>query len=334
VIAPTTKLCQLAIPRRPRGSGFGNSGGVARALGGDFVECRGHSRAGGFSGRRGQVAVPACGLQLGLQWVRTRLSARSAGGGRRADEGERQQTAAAVGQDATAGQHRSRPTVEAGSGAGIWVEHANILPLPHPLQAYRWWLARTTQDEELAVTQRTPSSSVGLPTPERVTELLADEFTRAGYEIDDVVVDVGTRPARIRVVADGDRPLDLDAVAELSRVASDLLDAIDTGQIPYVLEVSSPGVDRPLTAEKHFRRARGRKIELTLADGTTLTGRLGATSDGVAEVVVRAGSGLTVRRIPLTDIRNAVVQVEFSPPNAKELELVGGAGATHTEAGA
>jgi len=184
------------------------------------------------------------------------------------------------------------------------------------------------------VIQRTPSSSQGLPSPEQVTELLADEFTRAGYEIDDVVIDAGARPARIRVVADGDKPLDLDAVAELSRSASDLLDSLDTGQIPYVLEVSSPGVDRPLTAEKHFRRARGRRLELTLADGATLTGRLGATADGVAELVVRAGSGLTVRRISLTDIRTAVVQVEFSPPNAKELEMVGGAGTTHTEAGA
>ena len=172
----------------------------------------------------------------------------------------------------------------------------------------------------------------GLPTAEQVTGLLADEFARAGYEIDDVVVDPGTRPARIRVVADGDKPLDLDAVAELSRAASDLLDGIDTGEVAYVLEVSSPGVDRPLTAEKHFRRARGRRVELTLADGAVLTGRLGATSDGVADVVVRAGRGWTVRPIPLAEIRKAVVQVEFSPPSGKELDLAGGSGTSQMEA--
>lgn len=183
------------------------------------------------------------------------------------------------------------------------------------------------------MTQRTPSSSRGLPSPEQVTELLADEFTRAGYEIDDVVVDCAARPARIRVIADGDTPLDLDSVAQLSRAASDLLDTVDTGDIAYVLEVSSPGVDRPLTAEKHFRRARGRKLELTLADGTALSGRLGETSDGVARLVVRAGKDLTVRSIPLAEISKAVVQVEFSPPNAKELEMVG-ADNTQTEAGA
>ena len=172
----------------------------------------------------------------------------------------------------------------------------------------------------------------GLPSPEQVTALLDDEFSRAGYDIDDVVVDSGARPARIRVVADGDTPLDLDAVSELSRVASDLLDTVDTGDVAYVLEVSSPGVDRPLTAEKHFRRARGRKVELALNDGSELTGRLGATADGVAELVVRAGTGWSIRRVALTDVRKAVVQVEFSPPSAKELELVGGGATAGTEA--
>ena len=172
----------------------------------------------------------------------------------------------------------------------------------------------------------------GLPAPEQVIELLDDEFARAGYEIADVVVDAGTDPPSIRVVADGDVPLDLAAVAELSRAASALLDTLDTGQTPYQLEVSSPGVDRPLTAEKHFRRARGRRVEATLADGAVVTGRLGATGDGVVDLVVRAGGGWTVRRIPLTEIRKAVVQVEFSPPSAAELELVGGTADTEARA--
>jgi len=173
--------------------------------------------------------------------------------------------------------------------------------------------------------------SAGLPSPERVIELLSGEFARAGYEIEDVSIDTGSRPPRIRVIADGDHPLNLDGVAELSRSASAVLDAVDTGDIAYDLEVSSPGIDRPLTAEKHFRRARRRKVELDLADGSMVTGRLGATSDGVVDLVVRTGGGWTVRHIPLAEIRKAVVQVDFSPPNAKELELVDG---TITEADA
>lgn len=163
----------------------------------------------------------------------------------------------------------------------------------------------------------------GLPSPEQVLELLGDEFARAGYEIEDVSIDARSRPPRIRVTADGDVPLDLDTIASLSRSASVSLDSLDSGAGAYLLEVTSPGVDRPLTQEKHFRRARGRKVDVHLHDGATLTGRVGAVADGVAELVVREGRGWARRNIPLTDIANAVVQVEFSPPSAEELELAG-----------
>lgn len=173
------------------------------------------------------------------------------------------------------------------------------------------------------MTDRTAGSLGGLPSPEQVTRLLADEFTLAGYEIENVTVEGRTQPPRIVVVADGDTPLDLETVAELSRSASERLDALETGVATYVLEVTSPGVDRPLTAEKHFRRARGRRVEIELADAETVSGRLGAIVDGVADLVVRERSRLTVRKVPLSDIRKAVVQVEFSAPNADELELAG-----------
>lgn len=165
--------------------------------------------------------------------------------------------------------------------------------------------------------------STGLPSQRQVIELLDEEFARAGYDIEDVIIDVSARPPRIAVVTDGDDGLSLDAVADLSRVASALLDDLDTPE--YVLEVTSPGVERPLTTEKHFRRAHGRKVEMTLSDGSTLTGRLGEAQDGTVPLVVRErlGGPLAVRHIPLNTIIKAVVQVEFSPPNQHELELAG-----------
>jgi ribosome maturation factor RimP len=168
--------------------------------------------------------------------------------------------------------------------------------------------------------------SAGLPSHKEVIELLDGEFARAGYEIEDVVIDTAVRPPRITVVADGDDPLDLDSIAELSRSASDVLDRIDTP--PYVLEVTSPGVDRPLTTEKHYRRARGRKVELTLSDGSQLTGRLGEIREGIVCLVVREGgkANFSVRELPVDGIAKAVVQVEFSPPNQRELELAGQSG--------
>ena len=178
--------------------------------------------------------------------------------------------------------------------------------------------------------------TTGLPSPTQVIELLGGEFARAGYEIEDVVIDGRARPPRITVIADGDDPLDLDTIATLSRSASALLDDLDRVRDRYVLEVSSPGVDRPLTSEKHFRRARGRKVEIALSDGSQLTGRVGETGDHAIALVVRDGRDWTVREIPLAQVTKAVVQVEFSQPAQIELELATGAfsgEADRTEAG-
>ncbi|HEV7853982.1 MAG TPA: ribosome maturation factor RimP [Mycobacterium sp.] len=172
--------------------------------------------------------------------------------------------------------------------------------------------------------------SARLPSQQQVIELLDGEFARAGYEIEDVVINAGARPPRITVIADGDEGLDLDSIARLSRSASELLDSADASKSdsPYVLEVTSPGVDRPLTEEKHYRRARGRKVELTLSDGSQLMGRLGETRDGAVDLVVREGAGenYSVRELPLSGIAKGVVQVEFSAPNQRELELAGQTG--------
>ena len=174
--------------------------------------------------------------------------------------------------------------------------------------------------------------TTGLPSQTQVIELLGNEFARAGYEIEDVVIDARTRPPRIMVIADGDKALDLDTIATLSRSASALLDGLDDVRDRYVLEVSSPGVDRPLTSEKHFRRARGRKVDIIVSDGSRLTGRVGETHDHAVALVVRDGRDYRVREIPLADIAKAVVQVEFSPPAQAELDLAGQA--DRTEAGA
>lgn len=172
-----------------------------------------------------------------------------------------------------------------------------------------------------------PLRSAGLPSQQEVTELLAPEFARAGYEIEDVTVIANAKPPRIIVVADGvddTGGLDLDAVAELSRTASELLDGVEDS-VPYALEVTSRGVDRPLTAERHYRRARGRKVDVTLTDGTSVTGRVGELDAGVLRLVVADGGRgkYVVREVPLDGISKAVVQVEFSTPNQQELELAG-----------
>ncbi|MGH3633768.1 ribosome maturation factor RimP [Mycobacterium sp.] len=177
--------------------------------------------------------------------------------------------------------------------------------------------------------------ATGLPSQTQVIELLDGEFARAGYEIEDVVIDTRVRPPRITVIADGDTALDLDTIAALSHSASTLLDGVIGIQGRYLLEVSSPGVERPLTSEKHFRRARGRKVDLALTDGSQLTARVGETSgDAVALVVPEdRGRDWTLRTVRLDEIVKAVVQVEFSQPAKREVELATLGQEAGTEAG-
>ncbi|MUM19931.1 ribosome maturation factor RimP [Mycobacterium sp. CBMA271] len=172
---------------------------------------------------------------------------------------------------------------------------------------------------------------MGLPSDDQVIELLAAEFSRSGVEIESVSVIEGVREgdlSRITVVVDSDSPVDLDAVAALSRTASALLDETDTGSVVYELEVTTPGVDRPLTTPAHFRRAHCRLAQIRLADGDELLGRIGSTNDDGVQVVLRKpvkGTGWIVRDLAFSDIENAVVQVEFKTPNPQELKLAGAA---------
>jgi ribosome maturation factor RimP len=140
---------------------------------------------------------------------------------------------------------------------------------------------------------------------DRLRELLAPVVSAAGFDLEDVAVTAAGRRQLVRVVVARDGGLDLDAVAEVSRVVSATLDDSDaTGATPYTLEVTSPGVDRPLTQPRHWQRARGRLVKA--AHG--VTGRVLDADDDVVRLDV---DGET-REIPYADLGTGHVQVEFS----------------------
>jgi ribosome maturation factor RimP len=163
-----------------------------------------------------------------------------------------------------------------------------------------------------------------MPSEERVSDFVADVIEGRGFDLEGVQISRAGRLSTIRILVDGDAGVSLDEIATLSNELSAKLDTIDDfGAAPYTLEVTTPGTDRPLTLERHWRRARGRKVQVQTAT-ETFEGRVGQLDDGSVDIVVRSKSGPTVRALALDEVERAVVQVEFSPPNARELELTGG----------
>ncbi|MFC6012719.1 ribosome maturation factor RimP [Nocardia lasii] len=176
-----------------------------------------------------------------------------------------------------------------------------------------------------------------MPTEERVSQLVAELVARQGFDLEGVAIGAAGNgelaPVRVKVTVDSDGPADLDAIAALSRDMSELLDAAgDFGDSAYLLEVTTPGVERPLTTERHWRRAQGRKVRVTLADGAErvegkarFDARVGRLGDDATLALVLGGKNKPHRiHVPLADIASAVVQVEFNAPGAAELELAGG----------
>lgn len=143
----------------------------------------------------------------------------------------------------------------------------------------------------------------------RLLALLGPVAEGSGVDLEDVHVTPAGRRRVVRVVVDADGGVGLDRVAEVSRSMSEALDASDTlGPGPYVLEVGSPGVERPLTSPRHWRRATGRLVQVVCEDGRTLTGRVTAADAEAATLATEAGP----ERVRYQAVSRASVQVEFT----------------------
>ncbi len=146
---------------------------------------------------------------------------------------------------------------------------------------------------------------------------LVGPLSELGVDVETVDVQKAGRRHVVRIVVDRDGGVDLDLVAAVSRRASELLDVpplSDALPGPFVLEVTSPGVDRPLTEARHWRRAVTRLVEVTTTDGATIVGRITSVPSD-AEVVITTDSGDTV--LALAAVQRALVQVEFNRPDAE-----------------
>jgi len=156
---------------------------------------------------------------------------------------------------------------------------------------------------------RQPDVPRDLAQRDQIEQELAAPLRALGLDVEAVELTPAGKRRILRVAVDGDDGVTLDDVATATKKVSEVLDASDVmGEQPYTLEVTSRGVDRPLTLPRHWRRNTDRLVKVTTTDGETLTGRI-VGSDEVAATVDIDGAP---RAVAYADVAKALVQVEFN----------------------
>jgi ribosome maturation factor RimP len=143
---------------------------------------------------------------------------------------------------------------------------------------------------------------------QRIAELVDPIVSGRGADVEFVDLRRAGKRTVVVVAIDTDGGVSLDDIADYSRDISEALDASDVmGEAPYTLEVTSPGVHRPLTLPRHWRRNHGRLVRANIDDGSVVEGRIADSDDQGVRIDV-AGK---VTSLDYSQITKAVVQVEF-----------------------
>lgn len=145
-------------------------------------------------------------------------------------------------------------------------------------------------------------------TESRIEAALADRLRALSLDIEAIELTPAGKRRVLRIAVDKDGGVTLDDVADATNAINEILDDSDVlGELPYTLEVTSRGVDRPLTLPRHWRRNKGRLVKVTLVEGEVVTGRIGASDEEEVTLDVEGDP----RALRYADISKALVQIEF-----------------------
>ena len=148
---------------------------------------------------------------------------------------------------------------------------------------------------------------------DQIAELITPALQQAGYFLEDINVVSPGNHRIVTVIVDGESALNLDQVTVASKLVSELVDeAAFMGETPFTLEVTSPGIDRPLTLPRHFAKNVTRLLKVTKSDGSVVTGRITSNSDLDVTLTVVEKKETKEVVVAFSDIKRAVVEIEFS----------------------
>lgn len=148
---------------------------------------------------------------------------------------------------------------------------------------------------------------------DQVSELITPALHQAGYFLEDVNIVSPGQHRIVTVIVDGVSGLNLDQVTVASKLVSELLDAASfMGETPFTLEVTSPGIDRPLTLPRHFAKNADRLLKVTKNDGVVVMGRIRSNTEIDATLEVAEKKEVKEVTVALADIKRATVEIEFN----------------------
>lgn len=148
---------------------------------------------------------------------------------------------------------------------------------------------------------------------DRLETLVNDCVSALGLDVEAVELSSGGRRRVLRIALDADGGIGIDNITEATRALNEALDASDVmGAEPYTLEVTSRGVERPLTLPRHWRRNAGRLVRVTLQDDTMLDGRIGDCDDSGVQLTTKKDT----TRIEYDQVVTALVQTELNRKDA------------------
>jgi ribosome maturation factor RimP len=148
---------------------------------------------------------------------------------------------------------------------------------------------------------------------DQISELITPALQKAGYFLEDVNLVNPGQHRIVTVIVDGETGLNLDQVTVASKLVSELLDeASFMGETPFTLEVTSPGIDRPLTLPRHFAKNVDRLLKVTKNDGVVITGRIRLNTEKDVTLEVAEKKEIKEVIIALSEIKRAMVEIEFN----------------------
>jgi ribosome maturation factor RimP len=143
---------------------------------------------------------------------------------------------------------------------------------------------------------------------EQVAAVITPAIQALGFYVEDISITSAGRRSMLTVIVDGDTHLSLDQVTVATKAISEIVENLPTlGNNPFTLEVTSPGLDRPLTKPRHWRKNKDRLIKIVLNDGKEITGRIKDSTDD--EIIVDE------QKVAFVDIKRATLEIEFKQVN-------------------